>query len=169
MEEKVMTPAIKGLVLSLVLILISLVVFFLGQTENKALGWIQITIFGVAIIWSCHYYTTQMKGNVTFGNVFAHGFKTSAATAAIVLVYTIIFIKFISPEMVDKALIKVKEKWEEQKLSAEQIKQYEITLRTYFIPYVVGMAMLMYLIGGAIFSLIGAAVSKKNADPTPFV
>ena len=71
--------------------------------------------------------------------------------------------------MVDKALIKVREKWEEQKLSAEQIKQYEITLRTYFIPYVVGMAMLMYLIGGAIFSLIGAAVSKKNADPNPFV
>jgi len=164
-----MTPAVKGVVLSLVLILISLILFFAGQSENKVLGLIPVTIFGVAIIWSCHYYTTQMKGNVTFGNVFAHGFKTSAATAAIVLVYTIIFIKFISPEMVDKALIKVREKWEEQKLSAEQIKQYEITLRTYFIPYVVGMAMLMYLIGGAIFSLIGAAVSKKNADPNPFV
>jgi len=169
MEENVMTPAVKGVVLSLVLILISLILFFAGQSENKVLGLIPVTIFGVAIIWSCHYYTTQMKGNVTFGNVFAHGFKTSAATAAIVLVYTIIFIKFISPEMVDKALIKVREKWEEQKLSAEQIKQYEITLRTYFIPYVVGMAMLMYLIGGAIFSLIGAAVSKKNADPNPFV
>lgn len=168
MEEKVMTPAIKGVVLSLVLILFSLVLYFTGQSENKSLGWIQIAIFAFAIIWSCYYYATQMKGNVTFGNVFAHGFKTSAATAAIVLLYTIVFIKFIAPEIIDKSMLQARIKWEEAKLTAEQISTYEATTRKYFIPFAVGMALLMYMIGGLIFSLIGAAVSKKNPDPTPF-
>jgi len=169
MEENVMTPAVKGVVLSLVLILISLILFFAGQSENKVLGLIPVTIFGVAIIWSCHYYTTQMKGNVTFGNVFAHGFKTSAATAAIVLVYTFFFIKYISPELVDKTIIQARIKWEESKMTSDQIQQAEAMTRKYFLPFAVGGALLMYMLGGAIFSLIGAAVSKKNADPTPFV
>ncbi len=168
MEEKVMTPAVKGVVLSLVLILLSLIVFFAGQTENKALGWIQVTIFGLAIIWSCQYYTTQMNGNVTFGNVFAHGFKTAAAATAIVLIYTFVFIKYVSPELVEKTIVQARIKWEESKMTSDQIQQAEDMTRKYFIPFAVGGALLMYMIGGLIFASIGAAVSKKNANPSPF-
>ena len=168
MEDKILSPAIKGLVLALVLILFSLILFFTGQSENKSLGWIQIGLFGLAIIWSCTYYSDQMKGNVTFGNVFAHGFKTGAAATAIVLLYTFVFIKFISPEMIDKAIVLARIEWEKAKMSASDMNKTEEWLHKYFVSLAVGGALLMYMIGGVIFSLIGAAVAKKNPDPNPF-
>lgn len=169
MEDKILSPAIKGLVLALVLILFSLILFFTGQSENKSLGWIQIALYGLAIIWSCTNYSEQMKGNVTFGNVFAHGFKTGAAATAIVLVYTFVFIKFVSPELIDKAIIQARIKWEEAKMSASDMNKTEEWLRKYFVSLAIGGALLMYMVGGLIFSLIGSAVAKKNPDPNPFV
>jgi len=169
MEEKVLSPAVKGLVLALILILFSLIIFFTGQSENKSLGWIQIGIYGLAIIWSCVNYSDQMKGNVTFGNVFAHGFKTCAAASAIVLLYTFVFIKYVSPELIDKAIIQARIKWEEAKMSVSDMNKTEEWLRKYFVSLAVGSALLMYMIGGVIFSLIGTAIAKKNPDPNPFV
>ena len=169
MENKVLSPAIKGFVMSLVLILFSLVLYFTGQSENKSLGWIQIGLYGLAIIWSCTYYSVQMKGNVTFGNIFAHGFKTGAAATAIVLLYTFVFMKFISPELIDKAIIQARIEWEKAKMSASDMNKTEEWLRKYFVSLAVGGALLMYMIGGVFFSAIGAAVAKKNPDPNPFV
>ena len=169
MENKILSPAVKGLVMALVLILFSLVLYFTGQSENKSLGWIQIALYGLAVIWSCTYYSGQMKGNVTFGNVFAHGFKTGAAAAAIVLLYTFVFMKFISPELIDKAIIQARIKWEEAKMSSSDMNKTEEWLRKYFVSLAVGSALLIYMLGGVIFSLIGAAIAKKNPDPNPFV
>ena len=168
MEEKVMTPAVKGIVISLVLILLSLVLYFTGESENTVLKWVQFFLFGGGIIWADIYYAQQLKGNVTFGNVFAHGFKTSAAITVIVLVYTFIFIKFISPELVDKVIIQARIKWEEAKLTSAQMQQAEDVTRKYFLPFAIGGVLFMYMVGGLIFSLIGAALSKKNPEVTPF-
>jgi len=160
-----MTPAVKGSVLALVLILISMVMYFTGQSENKVLGFIPWIIFAGTIIWSCFYYAKQMNGDVTFGNVFAHGFKTSAATTALVVIFTFVFIKFIAPEMVDKAMLQARLKWEEMKMQTDQMQTMETFTRKFFVAFAVGGAMVMYLIAGLIFSLIGAAVSKKNTTP----
>src|SRR5476651_1379275 len=101
MEQKVTSPATKGIVLALVLIVISLGTYLTGQTLNSGLRWLTSLVFMGGIIWACISYAKQMDGNITFGNAFAHGFKTTAATTAIVVVYTFIFIKFIYPGMVD--------------------------------------------------------------------
>ena len=81
MEQKIATPVQKGLIISLILIFIGLIIYFTGQMENKALSYIQYVVFLGGIIWSCISFAKQMKGNVTFGNVFAHGFKTTALFA----------------------------------------------------------------------------------------
>ena len=38
-----------------------------------------------------------MNGNVTFGNVFAHGFKTSAFVAALTAVYSFVAVEILFP------------------------------------------------------------------------
>ena len=104
MEQKVATPVQKGLIISLILIVFGLVIYFAGQMENKALSYIQYIIFLGGIIWSCISFAKQMNGNVTFGNVFAHGFKTTAFIAALMAVYTFLSVKFIFPDIVDKSI-----------------------------------------------------------------
>jgi len=77
--------------------------------------------------------------------------------------------KFISPELIDKTIIQARIKWEEAKMSASDMNKTEEWLRKYFVSLAIGGALLMYMVGGLIFSLIGSAVAKKNPDPNPFV
>ena len=82
MEKQVMSSAVKGLMIGLALIVISLVIILTKQENNKSLGFISIAVALGGIIWACLTYGTQMDGNVTFGNIFSHGFKASALVAA---------------------------------------------------------------------------------------
>ncbi len=97
MEQKTMSAPIKGLIISLVLIVFGLVVHFAGLGQVKSLQLIQYIILGGGLIWSCISYAKENNGNVTFGNTFAHGFKVTAAVTAIIAVYTFLAVKFIMP------------------------------------------------------------------------
>lgn len=169
METKVISPAIKGTILALALMAFSLVTYFLGQAGNKSLSYISLLIFGAAIIFSCIYYAKQNNGNVTFGNTFADGFKTSAAASAISLVYMYLAFKFIMPDVIDLSIEEARKGMAENKnLSSEQVNQSLAMMEKFFIPFAIGGALFMYLLIGVIASLIGAAIAKKNPEPSPF-
>ncbi len=167
METKITPAWLKGLLTSLVLIIIGMIIYFAGQAQNKSLGWIQFCIMFAAIIWSCINYAKQMQGNVTFGNVFAHGFKVTAAIAAITAVYTYIAFKFIYPEMIDASIEEARKSMEAKgSLSDQEVKQGLDMVRRFFLPFAIGGLIITTAILGAIASLIGAGVAKKNPNPT---
>ena len=167
MEQKVFTPVTKGLIITLLLIVFGLITYFTGQMQNKSLSSIQYLILLGGIIWSCIIYAKQMNGNVTFGNVFAHGFKTTAVITALICVYTFVALKFLFPDMLDKGLEEARKNMEEQgKLTEEQIEQGMTMARKFAVPFAMGGILIFFAIIGAIASLIGAGVAKKNPqDP----
>lgn len=169
MEQKVTTPLVKGVIITLLLIVFGLIIYFTGQIGNSTIGYLQYVILIAGIIWCCTSYAKQMNGNVTFGNVFGHGFKTTAVVAAFMVIYTVIAVKFLFPDMVDQSMEIAKQKMQESssKLSDEQIEQSLSMVRKFFIPFAIGGIILGFALIGAIASLIGAAVAKKN-PPTPF-
>lgn len=165
MQPKVTSPAIKGIFISLILIVLSMVIYFAGQSQNKAIQWIQSALFGIGIIWACISFSKQMNGNITFGNAFAHGFKTSAATTAILLTYLFLFLKFIAPSFIDQTLEISRQQMEAQgKLTPDQIDQALTMTKKFFVPFAIGGGLIMYALLGALFSLIGAAIAKKNPN-----
>ncbi|MFC4232645.1 DUF4199 domain-containing protein [Parasediminibacterium paludis] len=168
METKVTSPALKGTLIALVLIVFGLAIYFTGQSQNKALSSIGLVLYAVAIAYSAIYYAKQKNGNVTFGNAFADGFKTSAAATALFVVYTFIAIKFIMPDIVDLSIEEARKNMVEKKMSPEQVDAGIAMTQRLFIPFAVGGALFIYLIVGLIASLIGAAIAKKNPEASPF-
>jgi NADH:ubiquinone oxidoreductase subunit 6 (subunit J) len=166
--SKATTPLVKGVIISLILIVFSLAIQFMNLTQNKAVGSLQFVILIAGIIWSCTSFAKQMNANVTFGNVFSHGFKTAAAITAIMVVFTIISLKFINPEMKEIALQQARTQLEERNMADDQIDSALSLTTKYFIPFTVGSMVLFFLIIGLIASLVGAAVAKKNPQG-PFV
>lgn len=167
MEEKVQSPATKGLVIALILIVLSLSTHVIGLSKEKWVGWLSYAIFGGAIIWSCIIYAKQNNSNVTFGNVFADGFKVSAAITGIIAVFTFISFKFIMPEMINYALEEARKGMIEKNMPSDQIEQALEMTKKFFIPFAIGAVVVAYLFFGAIFSLIGAAIAKKNPNYNP--
>ena len=169
MEQKVVQPWVTGLILSLALIAFSIVLYVTGQSENKIWGWVQSLLIMATLIWSCINYAKQMNGNVSYGNVFAHGFKTTAAMIAIFSVYTFISSKYIFPEMIDKLIERATKEMEAKgNVTDEQINAGLSVLKKFFIPISIGTIMLTFSLLGAIASAIGAGIAKKNPNPTPF-
>jgi hypothetical protein len=167
MEQKVTTSVVKAVIISLILIAFSLVITLTGFEKQKGLSSIQYVVFIGGIIWGCITYAKQMNANVTFGNVFAHGFKMSAAITVIMILFTTISIYYINPEIKDFAIEEARKSLEARNMSDEQIEQALSIPRNYFLPLTIGTTVVAYLIVGLIASLIGAAVAKKNPQ-SPF-
>jgi NADH:ubiquinone oxidoreductase subunit 6 (subunit J) len=169
MEEKIVQPWMKGLMISLVLIVLGIGLYLSGLWLNKAVGYIQYCIIIAAIAWCCVHYAKQMNGDVTFGNVFAHGFKITATIIVITAVYSVIAMNFLFPEMIDKIIENAATEMEKnKKLTDEQIKQALDMTRKFMMPFAIGGIIIMTGIIGAIGSAIGAALAKKTPKTNPF-
>jgi NADH:ubiquinone oxidoreductase subunit 6 (subunit J) len=168
METKVTTPVIKGVIISLILIVFSLALYFMGQSTNQGLSSLQYLIIVGGIIWGCINYSNQLHHNVTFGNVFAHGFKITAVITVIMIVYTIIALKVLFPDMVNTILDKTRESMAQKNMSDEQTENAINLTKKFLVPFAIGGILIMFMIVGCISSLIGAAAAKKNPQG-PFV
>src|SRR6185437_1654393 len=166
MQQTVTTSTTKGIVLALILIIIALATYFLNMNQNSALQYISYVVFIAGIIWSVVSYGKQVDHNSTFGNYFAHGFKTAAIVTAIMIIYIIVFV-IIFPDIKEKAIDAVRKAMEAKgAMSQEQISKYLISYGKFFMVIAVAGTLIGYLIFGAIASLIGAGITKKN--PRPF-
>lgn len=169
MEKKITAPWVKGLILALIIIVFSVVMYVTGQVTNKSLGYIQYLVIIGGLVWACLSFSKENDGNVTFGNVFAHGFKTTAAMTVLVVIYTVLAVKLIFPDMIDLAIEGARTEMEKQgKLTADQVEQGIEMTRKFFMPFMIGGTIISYAIIGALGSLLGAAIAKKNPQPNPF-
>lgn len=165
MEQKITTPATKGIVISLILIVIGLATYFLDLSENKGVQWVGYLVFIAAIIWSVSSFGKQINFNSTFGKYFGHGFKVTAIVTLIMILFTIIFI-LLFPDIKEKGMDAARKSMEAKgNMTSEQITQALGFTQKFFMVFVIGAALVGYLFFGAVASLIGAGVTKK--DPRP--
>ena len=166
METKVTTPVIKGLIISMILIVIGLAIYFSGQVANKSLGYLQYLILFAGILWGCLNYAKQLDGNVSFGNVFAHGFKITAVVTVILVLYTVLALTVLFPEMKDKLIEQAELEMEKQSMSDSQREQAISMMKNYMMPFAIAGILFFFMVIGLIASLIGAAAAKKKPlDP----
>ncbi len=169
MEEKIVQPWMKGLIISLFTIVLGIGLYLTDLWQDKMLSSISWIIVIGGIIWSCIHYAKQMQGDVTFGNVFAHGFKVTATLIVITVIYTLLSMKVLFPEMTDKIIENAATEMEKNKqMSDEQIKQALDMTRKFMMPFAIGGIILGYAVVGAIASAIGAGVAKKTPKQNPF-
>ena len=163
MEKKVMSHITKGLIIALIGIVIGVAGYLGGLEQQSWFRWLSTIITCAGIIWGCVYYANQLDGRVTFGNIFAHGFKISVVITLITIVYLVLAMTVLFPEMKDKALETARQEMEKGgKMSEEQIEQGIEMTKKFFMPFVLGAVLFGTLIAGAIASLIGAAIAKKK-------
>lgn len=165
MQQKATSTITKGFIIGLLMIAITLGITFSGLAFNSAVKWLTYIVFIAGVVIAIKQYGQQINYNSTFGNYFAHGFKISALVTIMMIAYSVIFI-FAFPEFKEQALEEARKQMQSNKnISQESMeKGIEITKR-FFMIGMIGGILLFYLITGAIASLIGAAVTKKNPRP----
>jgi hypothetical protein len=167
METKITTHIIKGLIIALILIVLNIVGHLLDIFLEPWFGWTAALIFLIGVIWSTNIYGTQMNNNVTFGNLFAHGFKVTAVILSITFVFTVLSVYVLFPDTIDKIIhFQTEKAIESGKMTSEQMEQALPMMKKFAPIGLLGGSIVIDAILGAIGALIGAAVTKKKPqDP----
>lgn len=164
--EKKQTHIMYGFISGVAMVVIAAVLYVTGITmKNEYASYIAQIPFLAGIILNAMAYSKANDGFVTFGNVFGSGFKMSMIVA-IVMVAWMIASAFIFPDMKEKILQMSRDNMmaRSQRLTEDQIDMSINFMRKYWTVIMVGSAILGTLFFGAIFSLIGGAVAKKNGE-----
>ena len=163
MEKKVTSHFVKGLIIGIAVVLIG-IIFSVFNIYERWVQWLTLGAYLVAIIWACYSFSNDMDGQVTFGSVFGHGFKT-ASIVALIAIAGFIITMFVMPEVKEKALEMSRAELEKNpQMNEETIdKALEFTSKYFFLFGVVG-SLFSYAFIGGIASLIGAGIAKKNPN-----
>jgi hypothetical protein len=161
-EKKITSPQIKGLIISLIIIVLGIAGYFTDLAFTSWFNWVVNFVMIVGIIFACVHFAKEKDGYVTFGNVFGHGFKVSMVVAVIILVYSLLSTTFIFPEIKEKTIEMQRAKMEAAGTPDDQIDMAMDFTKKYFMAFMIFGVLIGTLIFGCIASLIGAAVAKKK-------
>ena len=165
MEKKPISTIVVGAIICLLMIIYTLILNLNNLQGNSQLSWISYIIVIAGICFFVVKYGKDRLGKVTFGNLFAYGFKSTAALIIFFIVFIIIFY-LLFPEYKQQMLDIVKEKAME-KATAENRENIEKGVDMFSKFFWVGLiagSMFSFALLGAIGSLIGAAVTKKDPN-----
>jgi hypothetical protein len=167
MEKQITSHLVKGAILGAISILFSIIIYVFNLYTVKELNWVSYAIIIGGIIYGNILYANQNSNNVSFGNIFAHGFKTTAVLIVITVAYTLLALKVLFPDMIDKIIDMSRIEMEKNpQLTDEMIEQGISMTKKFFVPFAIGGVLIGTGFMGAIASLIGAGVAKKNPiDP----
>ena len=160
-EQKPISHLVAGLIIGAIMIIFSLVVEFAGLQQIKGVPLIGYGIIMASLILFITMHGKSMNGQVTFGNLFSYGFKTTAVLMLIMILFTIIFF-LLFPDIKEKIFELTRQKMEERDMSDDEIEKALSLWKRMFWVFTIGGIALVYAVVGAIASLIGAAITKKK-------
>ena len=164
-KPEMMSLVLKwGLIISFALVAISIIVYMAGMSTNKAIGWINYILMFVGVIFDTKVYRDEKCGGyITFGSAFKFGFLTMFLVGIITAIYTYIFFTFVAPELTEQILIQMENEMLNNGQSEEEIEMIMSYTKKFMTPgWMVAWVVVGSVFMGAIFSLISAAIMKKE-------
>lgn len=165
--EKKQTHIVYGFITGIIMVIVSLVLYLTGlMFKSNYMSMLSMVPFLIGIILNGMAYSKANEGFVTFGNVFGSCFKLSMIVAIVLVAWNVIAL-FALPEMKTKIMEIQREAYAKSKMSDEQIEMTMNMMKKYWNVFAIGGVILSMLFWGAIFSLIGGAIAKKNGERPP--
>ena len=167
MEKKEIKPAIAGLIIGLVSIVLFLLYYFTGLIyQRNVTTFIPMIITIIITIVFINLWAKAKNNVVTYSSCFGYGFKSISVAALLVFFFMLIFI-YAFPDYKVHMLDVIKEQMNQNsQITDEQRDKGLAMVSKMFMISTLGGSLFGNLLIGTIASLIGAAIPKKvEADP----
>jgi cobalamin synthase len=155
-----------GLIGGALMVVIFLLMFYsFHQPENGKVQYACYGIYTAAIILALiRFKSSSSPVERSFKDYFSEGFKAFVVMVLIMAVFTFIFYK-LNPQIIDNHLAEVN-KYNEQDTNKTPAELADNTkqLKNIFIPMTVGITTVMYLIIGALVTLVGAGLLSQKSN-----
>jgi len=154
-----------ALIYTLTAIVITYACQFLNVDPTSPIKYSTYVPFIAFLFLAQKEYRDQIGGYISFGDGFSAGFRYSVFAGLLLAVFSYLYLTILSPEVWAKVLETTRAQLETKNMDSSQIdKAMEITQKWGPLIGAFGAAI-AYAIFGAIISLIGAAIFKKERSP----
>jgi uncharacterized protein DUF4199 len=169
MKKKSSDHLVKGIILSLILMVIDLIGGFAHFRFETWFKWLPTLIMIALLIVFCIQFGKQQQEAVTFGKVFGYGFKIALVLSILMMIYSLLSFYVIFPELPDQILVRARADMEAKgTYTQDQIDQGVAMTKKFMGPVPVAIfSFLATLFFATIGSLLGAAFTKKS-EPNVF-
>lgn len=142
----------KGLITGLVMIGISLGIFYSGQPFDSPLQYLIYIVYAGGIVWTIYEFSKSEGNTNKFGTFFLQAFKCFIVITLLMVVFTFVFNK-LHPEFKEDMVKAYTDELVKKGNStpAEILKNIE-SAKDYYLTMLISGAIFGYLIIGAVFS-----------------
>lgn len=158
---------VSGTLLGVVLVIFSLIMYFLDQTGNKYVSWLSVILMIAGIVYlQIQYRDKELKGNMSYGKAFGFAVLMVLVASVITSIFTYLLFSVIDPGLVDKLLAASEEQLTKRGMSGDQIEiAMKYTRKMMSPPLMAVFGLIGNMVWGTIISLITSAITKKETSP----
>jgi hypothetical protein len=170
MEQTASNPTKIATKWALINLAAGIIVTYAFQFLNldQASGWKYISYlpFITFLFLSQKQYKDQVSGYISFGDTFSAGFRYSVFAGLLIAIFIYLYMSVLNPAMFDKALDSSQTAMQGKGLSTEQINKSMEMAKKWGPLFASFGAAIGYAIFGAIISLVGAMIFKREPLPS---
>ena len=154
-----------GIIVGLISVIYSFVLAMLDETMNRGLGAVAYLFLIVGMVMAFKYFKTHNHGYMSYGQGLGIGTLMSLIVGLLSSIFMYIYIKFVDPEMMNRAMEMQRVQMEERGMDDAQIDQTMEMAGKFSSPeLMIVFGTLGFVVIGFIIALIVAAI-MKNARP----
>jgi Protein of unknown function (DUF4199) len=155
----------KGLITGVIMILISMVIFFVKKNFENNLQYITYTVYVAGILWTLFTFKQETNNTASFKQYFAEGFKCFIVVTLLMVLFTLVFL-LLHPEMKEQMAVMMRTEISKLKdVTPLDIENRVASARKAFIPSLLIGAVFGYLAIGALISVVTAGfLSSQNKN-----
>ena len=156
------TPLIKGIITGVVLVIVSLSLFYSKLTVESKLHYSIYILYAFGIVWTLISYSRSPSSTGKFAELFGQGFKCFIVVAFIMVAFTAIF-SMMHPEFAEDSARYYKEDLlKEKNKTPLEIDEIVAKVKKQYTTSLVSLTIFGYLITGAIITAAGSALLMRR-------
>ena len=158
----------SGLILGFVLVIYTLLLYFLDQTFNRSLGLVSILIIIIGLVLGIKSFRDDARGGImSYGQGIGAGTVIGLYAGIIGAIFTFLLYEVIDPDLVGKLLTVTEERFlESGRFPEEMMDQMMERQKKLMTPWIMSIgAIINYVFFGVVISLIACIFLKKEGTP----
>lgn len=154
---KTQTPLVKGIITAIVMIAISLGIYYSDVSTNSAVGYVIYIVYAAGIVWTLWDFSRNNPDKRTFGTLFNQGFRCFIIIALLMVAFTGIMFQ-LHPEWAEEAAKLYREDLVKKgNNTPTEIDEMVATGKKQFALSNIASAIFGYLITGALMTAVASA------------
>jgi len=142
----------KGIIAGLIMIGLSLVIFYSGQPFDSPLQYVIYIIYAAGIIWTIYDFSRSEQNTNKFGAFFLQGFKCFIVITLLMVIFTFVFNKMHPEFKEDMAKAYNEELVKKGNSTPAEIADKIGKMKDYYLTMLISGAVFGYLLIGAVIT-----------------